>query len=142
MKSSLSWNKLIRTLSSGDYSPEAATPQADSPERWELMGVPVPIKARPSASFQWIDTVSDFLERHRKTALVVTGLVIIGTYGPAVKDVCHIAGEVMVIRQEVNSPLRRPTWVIELRRVMAQMKSRQAQSRPRRSQTPKRVRPQ
>ena len=128
MKLGLSWDKVIQTFSSGDYSPEECTPTT-SQEKRELIAVPFPIRAPQPAGFHWIVTASDFLERHRKSALMVTGLVIIGTYGPAVKDVCNITAEVMVINQQLNSPLRRPVWLIEIRHVMAQAKYRKAQTR-------------
>ena len=133
MKSSLSWNKVFQIVSGGDYSPEACTSHAASHERRELKVVPVPIEAPQPAGFQWINTASEFLERHRKTALIVSSLVIIGTYGPAVKDVCNIAAEVMVVNQQLNSPLRRPAWLIERRHVIDRVKSRKAQSRHKRA---------
>jgi hypothetical protein len=125
MKLNLSWEKILKTVSSGDYSPEDCTP-APSREKPELIAVPFPIVAPAPPRFQWINTASDFLERHRKTALMVSSLVILGTYGPAVKDVCNIVGEVMVVNQQLNSSLRRPAWLIERRHVMDRLKARNA----------------
>jgi hypothetical protein len=125
---SLSWNKIIRTKSSGDYLPAEGTPATAFQERRELIAVPVRIKAPHSAGDERLKPVNTILERWRKTILLVTGLVSIGTYGPACKDICNIVGEVIYINHELNAPLHRPVWFLARRRAMARLQSLKAQT--------------
>jgi hypothetical protein len=128
MNITTSWKKIIQTVSGGDYSPEKCMPMASQDER-ELISVPFPIEPLQTKDFHWINTFSDFLERRRKTVLMVTGLVILGTYGPACKDVCNILGEAIYLNQQFRSSPHRPAWMITRGRLLARQHSRKAQTR-------------
>jgi hypothetical protein len=107
MTTQLPRNQKYSTVSGGDYSPDALISPTTDPEQRERL---IPILQPQQAKSTWLERSSNFLERRRKTLLCVLGIVIVGTYGPAIKDVFNIASEVIRIDQELNSHSHLPFW--------------------------------